>query len=665
MPEGHLKWDGRPGGLRRPPTNTMRTINIFIALTIGVLPCAVRAQALNASASSSSTHATADLARFERRAALARELGGTHVSITEDLPPSLWQFDPPDDPYPAWFVYRVSLLKIFPPPELQPYVDMNYAGQIAGILEARCAVLRKLGLKAHWNSNEPQVLPEAFFRAYPRLRGPRVDQPNRSRGAWFAPCVDQPETLRLYRVAMKNLLARCPEVESFNFLTQDSGSGFCWVPALYPGINGPAGCKDRPIEQRVAGFLVNLQEAAKEAGHAIAVNLTPITPRQWMIPSFAPAIQSAIIKALPRGLALQGREGPDGRAFGVRGAGGAGSGTFYPVLGIPVPSLAGARGLREGQEDLPPAKADATEADGGIHPVLVTLGDDTMESFNVRFLKATRGKPARTLLERMTTLRTFAATLAGEDQADNLLEAWDSLGEAQRRLEALDFGGMLRFGHVLNRWLTRPMVPFPESLTAEEKRDYRRFLFQAKGEEEADDLVDIQAMRMYEGYGARLLFQRVIETTLPDVRSALRRIERIGAAANDEPARKEWALLGKRLDALVCLLESADNMVAYQAQLDRVRSLGLKPEKDPPLGTQPDWARADLMEIARKEIDNAVRLKELIESTPEPLFDTAPTPEEETIMRLGPNLPAQLKHKVDTMNAHWRDYDRIFTVPNP
>jgi hypothetical protein len=255
--------------------------------------------------------------------------------------------------------------------------------------------------------------------------------------------------------------------------------------------------------------------------------------------------------------------------------------------------------------------------------------------------------------------------LAGDDQADNLLEMWNSLNEAQRRLEALDFGGMLRFGHVLNRWVTRPMVPFPEELTAEEKNYYRRFLFQAKGEEEAGDLADIQAMRMYEGWGAKLLFQRVIETTIPQVRSALRRVERLAAAAKEEPARKEWELLGRRLEVLICLLHSADNMVAYQAHLDRARSLALKPEKDPPLGAQPDWARADMMETARKEIDNAVRLKELIESTRAPLLDTAPTPEEETIMRLGPDLPVQLKRKIDIMNAHWRDYDRIFTAPNP
>jgi hypothetical protein len=419
------------------------------------------------------------------------------------------------------------------------------------------------------------------------------------------------------------------------------------------------------MEQRVSGFLVNLQQVAREAGHEIVINLTPIAPRQWMIPSFPPQIQAAIVKSLPRGLALQGQEGPDGQPFAFGGGGGATAGAFYPVIGIPVPTFGGGRGGREGLEDLPPTQAEGAVPSARMRPVLVNLGDETMESFNVRLSKATQGKPLRTLMERLTTLRAFAVALAGEEQADNLLEMWNSLNEAQRRLEALDFGGMLRFGHVLNRWVTRPMVPFPEELTAEEKNYYRRFLFQAKGEEAAGDLADIQAMRMYEGWGAKLLFQRVIETTVPQVRSALRRVERIAAAAKEEPARKEWELLGRRLEVLICLLHSADNMVAYQAHLDRASALGLKPEQNPPLGAQPDWARADMMETARKEIDNAVRLKELIESTRAPLLDTAPTSEEETIMRLGPDLPGQLKRKIDIMNAHWRDYDRIFTAPNP
>jgi len=235
----------------------------------------------------------------------------------------------------------------------------------------------------------------------------------------------------------------------------------------------------------------------------------------------------------------------------------------------------------------------------------------------------------------------------------------------QRNLEVLDFGGMLRLGHVLNRWVTRPMVPYPEELSASEKKDYRPFLFQAKGESQANDLIDIQAMRMYEGWGARLLFQRTIELTVPRVRRALSLVEGIRDAAKDEAARRQWELMGKRLQALIYLLESADNMVAYQAQLDRVKSLGVKPEENPVLGVQSGWDRTDLMETARREIDTMVNLNRLLQSATEPILDLAPTPEEETIMRLGPDITTQIRHKIDVMNAHWRDYDRMFTVPNP
>ena len=34
-------------------------------------------------------------------------------------------------------------------------------------------------------------------------------------------------------------------------------------------------------------------------------------------------------------------------------------------------------------------------------------------------------------------------------------------------------------------------------------------------------------------------------------------------------------------------------------------------------------------------------------------------------MRLGPSLAAQLQRKIDIMNAHWGDYDRLLTAPNP
>lgn len=596
-----------------------------------------------------------DLTQFERKAALSRELGATHVVITEGLPLATWEFDEAD-PYPAWFMHHASLLKIFPPKDVQPFVNLEYAARVSAILEKRCDILRKYGLKAVWNANEPAVMPEAFFTAHPELRGPRIDQPNRSRKAHFAPSVDEPEMLRIYRESMQLLLKRCPEVELFNWVTTDAGSGFDWAPSLYPGSNGNSKYKDRPLAERVSGFLINAQKAAGEVGHPVAINLNPIAPRQWMIPTFSPEALQATVRLLPRGLAVQGLEGPDGRSFEGGGAGGVGTGTFAPVVGIVLPSL----------NSVGSSNNAAARASGETRArVVINLGDATTVDFNYRLLKATRGKPMRTRLERVTALRAFAVTEVGEDQADNLIEIWSDLNDVERNLNILNFGGMLRFGHVLNRWLTRPLVPFPNELNAAEKKDYRQFLFQAKSEEQADNLVDIQAMRMYEGWGAKMLFQRTIETTLPPLRSALSRVERIRDTVNDDAKRRQWDLSGKRLQAVVYLLQSADNMVAYQAQLDRVKSTGAKPEPNPVLGSQSSWDRTDLMETARKEIDTMVNLKRLLESTSEPILDLAATPAEESIMRLGPNVAAQLKHKIDVMNAHWRDYDRLFTAPNP
>jgi hypothetical protein len=655
---------------------------IIPALLIAALPFFAHAQS-PAPATSAATaddlarREAADLAEFDHKAALSKELGATHMLVTDGLPLATWEMDP-TDPYPMWFVHHATLLKIFPPKEVQPYVDMKYAAHVQSILVQRCAILAKYGLKGVWNANEPAVMPEAFFTAYPELRGPRIDQPNRSRKPYFAPNVDSPETLHMYREAMQSLLKSCPEVEVFNWVTTDAGSGFDWTPSLYPGINGNSNYKDRPMADRVSGFLINAQQAAKDAGHDIEININPIAARQWMLPTFSPDVLRGIVHELPRGLAVQGLEGPDGRRFaGVTTIGLSGA-AFYPVVGIVVPAIEapagnGGGGAAGGMRNTAAAAAGnpsgaATSGGGGEAPparIMFNFGDDTTVDFNYRFLKFTHGAPMRTLADRVTTLRAFAASEVGEDQADNLVEAWSALNDAEHNLEILDFGGMLRFGHVLNRWITRPMVPYPEELTAAEKKDYAQFLFQAKGDEQAADLVDIQAMREYEGWGAKLLFQRTIELTIPQMRRAMNLVNGIAASAKDDASRAQWTLTGKRLQAVIYLLQSADNMVAYQAQLDRVKSLGEKPEPNPVLGTQSSWDRTDLMETAREEMDTMVNLNRLLESTGEPILDLAPSPAEETIMRLGPDITTQIKHKIDIMNAHWRDYDRLFTVPNP
>jgi hypothetical protein len=107
-----------------------------------------------------------DLKFFEKKAVLSKELGATHMLVTEDLPPARWEMNPAD-PYPMWFVHHASLLTIFPPKALESFVHTRYAAQTRDILRQRCEVLGKHGLKGVWNANEPAVLPEAFFTAHP------------------------------------------------------------------------------------------------------------------------------------------------------------------------------------------------------------------------------------------------------------------------------------------------------------------------------------------------------------------------------------------------------------------------------------------------------------------------------------------------------------------
>jgi hypothetical protein len=302
---------------------------------------------------------------------------------------------------------------------------------------------------------------------------------------------------------------------------------------------------------------------------------------------------------------------------------------------------------------------------GGRAPnakLVVSVGDAVGADLNFKVLEVFRKAGPRNEVDLWATLHELASQTAGKDKADDLLSLWMATDEAERYLGTLNFGAVLTMGGVLTRWVNRPLVPFPENLTKEEKSYYRPFLFQAKGEEQADDLIDIQAMRMYEGWGARLLVQNIIEK----VTGSLSRAESLAARLREgSSAPAEWELLGQRLAALQCLVRGVDDIVDYQAQLDRVKALGAKPDPNPVLGAQSGWDRTDLMRLARNEIDNAMRLRQLLLTAKEPLLDLAPTPAEETIRRLGPDLPAQLKRKMDIMNAHWEDYKRLFTTPNP
>jgi len=602
-------------------------------------------ESANPTQNSEAIHYQKELAEFEKFVIKAKEQGATHVDITFNVPPALWQYDVPNDPYPEWYVIQPSMMKVFPNAKIRPYVDAEYAEKVASLFESRCEVLRRHGLKGAYTVCEPYVLPEKFFTDNPELRGARVDHPNRSRTARFAPCVDEPDVLAMYRESMQILLKRCPEVEKFSFLTSDSGSGFCWSPALYSDQNGNANCQHRPMDDRVVGFMENLKTAAVEIDKNIHVNLNPIEPRQWMINTFE--YPEVINAKMSEGLTIGG----DPNSYGPEAAGW-GMESFRPIIGLYNPA-ARARRL-----------VGTLEQDNTGRSMVVSFDNPASAMFYMDlygFFK--EAKPANSV-EMMKVLHDFAATQAGEKGANDLLELWLALEGISNDLQVLHFGPILNFGPVIARWINRPLVPFPEELKPEDKAYYRPYLFQAKGEEQADNLIDIQAMRPFEGWGARLLVQRVYEMVEVKLKKAEGHADNLIEMQKDAEAAKEWEDLRIRLAVLRSLIRTIDNVVAYQALLDLVHSRNYEPEVNPVLGTRSMWDRTEIMRIARNEIDNAASLKKLLDSSDVPLIRTAVTAEEETIRILGPNIASQLKLKIDIMNAHWEDYKLLYTSPN-
>jgi hypothetical protein len=572
-----------------------------------------------------------DIADFAAFATRARASGATHIDITSSLPWSFWEYDDPNDPYPSWVISKLGLLKLTRPKLLEPYLPSEHADRVFAILEERCAVLRQLGLKATFSANEPNMLPEAVFTDHPLWRGARVDHPTRSRVARFAPTIDHPDVLALFRESMSILLRRCPEIDQVNLATNDSGAGLDWSPGLYAGRFGNTLYRDRSMDDRIHDFFGALQSGARDADASVEVRITVTREPD----------PARIARKLPAGTAIENLEGPNASPFTTNAGFREGySNPFNPVFGIPRPVL-----LLDG--------LIAAQHRGAPRQV-IAMGDRRNRDLYFAILDRFTTSPVDDPLGRLRLLREVAVSQVGEEHADELLRLWLTIEESSRLISLLDTGGYIFYlGCVQQRWLTRPFVPFPSELTTEEKSYYRRFQFQALDEAHAESLSDVQATDVYGGWSGRHFVRRVLDPVESNTIECARLARRLG---NQD--------LAHRLDIFRCILRNARNAVSYQAQLDRVRRLGITPDMSPVVETQSGWDRQLMMETAREEIDNTAVLIQLIGHNPQEYLLMAARPEEEDIRRLGPDLIQHLQLKMKTMNSRWEDYERMFTTPN-
>ena len=580
-----------------------------------------------------------NLADFESFARRAKQSGATHIVITaEDLPWASWQMDTPGDPYPAWAMSNVGLLKVSPPEALKPFLPGDYPVMVIGILRSRCAVLRKLGLKAAFTTFEPQFLPERVYEAHPLWRGPQVDHPLRSRVPRFAPSVDNPEVLALYRESIRTLLVACPEIEILSLHTNDSGSGMSWSPGLYQGPNGSSLTRDRKMYQRYRDFFASLQAGAADARPGkLEIDA------EWVRES-APEL---IAGRLGPGMGVANLEGPGATPYK------ADAGflldyfyPFYPAQGIPLP----VRYLEELEEV---SKSAAPR-------LFYLIGDRFNRDLYLQIYDAFAANPTQDEVSRMRLLRSIATERAGELGASALLDAWLAIHRVQRDADILNFGGTTFYiGSVHQRWLTRPFVPFPEELTVQETTYYRKYQFQARSEDRARDLGDLQGTRQYRGLGGWAVSNNLFVRMLSELNRARGDLRTIGQVVGAD-RRPGFELLDARLRVFQILVDNCRDAIEFQYRLDIAGNgrLSRPVEFQEDLTDIPDW-RA-IKDVARREIDNSSVLIDLLQSQKAPLIELAKTSEEENIRMLGPDLVDQLRKKVKIMIAHWQDYERLF-----
>jgi len=578
---------------------------------------------------------SAEFAEFARQAAAAK---ATHVTIT-DLPKSRWQWERDlNDPYPNWGMMQTTVFKVVVPDALKKYVPADYAARNLEIIRERSAVLKQHGLRAVFRGKEPAWMPGELYAAHPDWRGPRVEHPRRARNTYYAPCIDQPEVLALYREAIRELCRQAP-IDDFEFLTNDSGGGFCWSRSLYPGRNGPAWCEHVAHGQRIERFLSTVQAGAREAGCEVEVSML------YGSGFIAQEEVSSIVASLGPKQWINGRS-PSGAAPTAR----VGPHPFYnhlfPVFGLPLPEEM-ARRLLEGAA----AKAPAVE-------VNFSQPNSPIEFAIWREFLA---DPSRsTLVGRVALLRKVAADFAGEAHAGTLVDAWHELQQAVETAQLISPDPLLLVGGVNQRWITRPFVPFPAELTAEERNYFRKFQFQATSEEEAHDLMNLQGFTPIKGYSGGLLGAQSLNDVLAHLDRAIRGVTQVAAATDRPAATSELRAMELRLRCLANLYRTTRHAVQYQAILDQTDYQQKLVERTIyPL--EGDQRLRDLQRITRAEVDNTHELIQLLERAGSTrLLVLASKESDEDIFLLSPQLVTQLKKKIELMLRHELDSHRLY-----
>ncbi len=585
-----------------------------------------------------------EFGKFEQLARECLDAGVTHLSFSE-IDIAHWAIDDPKDPYLHWSILVPAPFKICPPNILRHWVPKSYSKRAQTLVNRRAKILKKVGLKGALYFYDPMWWPEDVYEKHPHLRGPRVDHATRSLAPRFAPCVDQPEVLAMYREAYRELAALSEGVlDLVVFRANDSGTGICWCNYLYPGANGPTGCKSIPFAERITRLMTAIHDGIVQAGGDADV---------YPGGSFGVDERAALLAAAPPWGGFYNHRSEDLGGDRIMSCSPTALPSF-PVMGVsdPVDIL-----------------NRLTEAREQKFPNLILFSRPTMHSSNwngdalmIRAMGHYLRMPGNGFLDKVRALREIAENEYGAANAEDMVTAWDDLHQGNKTLEKHDRGGnLLLLGCMNQRWTTRPFVVFPEKLSSEEKELYRPYLFQANEAHESPDLLNLQGDRQFDGKEHHWFFRSHFDYALKKFNHALVMMKR--ALERRGPNLEKLSGEIEALEILMCFLRNVRNAIDFQIAKEGIEQFAPHANANPELRPLIKSDRVALYEIMRSEIDNTNRLADLLEETQCRHLSLARTKVEEGPFLFGPHLVKDLRLKVKIMLNHWLDFNQLIQPP--
>jgi len=550
-------------------------------------------------------------------------------------------------PWHEYGAYMATEWAFFPPRQLAPYLPAEWVAENRALLLAKVAILKELKLDAVFSGTNTQMLPESFFRQYPHLRGPRVDNPRRSGQEAFSWCVDQPETLAMIEGMTAELKRNAPMVQMIEAWNNDSGAGICWLEALYPGANGPAFCRGRDSGERVRGLVEAMDRGARRGGGPVEIveagNFAPEDAARIgpLLPAYAklrlggtsPATEESRIVVKTR----------LGEAYPVRGII-----DFAALLAtlerLPDPEVR--------QIDINTCQSWYFRADEPIAVVerLVNLLEDSLRS------------PARGLFNREQKAHTLAAQWAGAQNADRIMEAFNLVQQSFRIYSRGFFRDVVLpqdFAYsATNRLLTRPLVAKPDLLTPEEESYFLPYVFSSDEQDARQDFNTAMGDRRLGPAEYRSFMYQTVHD------SALEAAQRFEQVARDAPEAAWFRQLAVSLRLWASAVRSTNNFYFAQLIRDRHKEGLAAPPRI--LVTRMEIRDPDVLlwnDIQRDELDNTNELIDLLANGGLELIARARNPRDEDTFLYGPNLLDDMRKKVAIMREHWLDGQRYLTPP--